>query len=185
MKSLYHGEWRRDLGPFCSSRSYQLECSSRLQPPHTMRHLAKPSLFATIWLTFRHAQKQGGAAWSGWNLSNTSVPVSTFVNFWEYLLGGGGGGVLALLVSRRRIAQACLLCTVSGSPGAGGGCWHEQRLTSTCDRWNVVFLFFFYMGGGLVEKWRYVSDNGRQGARRLVQNHQNSLRAALVYIWRA
>lgn len=36
-----------------------------------------------------------------------------------------------------------------------------------------------------MEKWRYKSDNGRQGARRTGQDHQDSSRAALVYIWRA
>lgn len=105
--------------------SYQLQCSSPVASTHNEAS-RQASLFTTIWLTFRHAQKRG-------NLSNTSVLVSTFVNLWEYLLlrlprsvcvpacCTGMSFVWCLRISRRR------------------KCRHEQRLTSACGRWSVGF----------------------------------------------
>lgn len=153
MKSLYHGEWRRDLGPYCSSHSYQLECSSRLQPPHTMRHLAKPSLVATIWLTFRHAQKQRGGVLRGVGAGGVKWGefvkyICACVNFCQLL------GIFTRRHRRPRAARVPPPHRTGMSfvrrlwvLGAGGVCWHEQRLTSTCDGWNVGFFFFLLWVG--------------------------------------
>lgn len=103
-------------------RSYQLLCSSPIASTHNEAS-RQASLFTTIWLTFRHAQKRG--------ICQIHLCLCQLLSTCGNICSTSSSFGCVPTISHRHVFCARLLISTWRK------CWHEQRLTSACGRWNV------------------------------------------------